>query len=61
MFVRESEAEWVMDEQKMEQPSWSVLLKLCGTILLLGGIFTIVVFGVNSMFEFIVKWIAGVV
>ena len=50
-----------MDEQKMEQPSWSVLLKLCGKILLLGGIFTIVVFGVNSMFEFIVKWIAGVV
>ena len=50
-----------MDNMKMEQPTWSVLFKLCGRILLIGGIFTLAVLSVNSFFEFIVKWIAGVI
>jgi hypothetical protein len=61
LSIRESEAEWLMDMMKMEQPTWSVLLKLGCRILLIGGIFTLAVFSVNSFFEFIVKWIAGVI
>ena len=49
-----------MDEMKMEQPSWSVLLKLCGKIILIGGIFTLAVFGINRIFEFVIRWAAGV-
>ena len=61
MFVRESEVERIMQDMKMEQPSWKTLGKSCGKIVLCGSIFTLVVCGVDAVFQFVIRWILGVI
>lgn len=50
-----------MQDMKMEQPSWKTLGKSCGKIVLCGSIFTLVVCGVDAVFQFVIRWILGVI